>query len=189
MQPAMIIDRLAKCLGVCRGFARDRDGVSAIEFALIAPLMITLYLGGVEVTQAVAVDRKTTLIAHTVADLVAQVASVTNADMQDVLNASAAVAAPYVVSNLKVTVSSVVIDANGKATIAWSDTLNGTARAVGSVIALPSALAVANTSLIWGEVTYAYKPMVGWVITGTLNLGDQIYMRPRVANTVGRTAT
>ena len=29
-------------------------------------------------------------------------------------------------------VSSVKIDANGKATVAWSDTLNGTARAKGS---------------------------------------------------------
>jgi Flp pilus assembly protein TadG len=33
---------------------------------------VTLYLGGVEVSQAVAIDRKVTLIARTVADLIAQ---------------------------------------------------------------------------------------------------------------------
>ena len=62
---------------------------------MIAPLMITIYLGGVEVTQAVAVNRKTTIVAHTVADLVAQDTNVTNADMNNILAASAAVASPY----------------------------------------------------------------------------------------------
>ena len=32
-----------------------------------------------------------------------------------------------------------------------------------------------NTSLVWGEVSYAYKPVIGYVLTGTLNLKDQIY--------------
>ena len=65
--------------------------------------------------------------------------------------------------------SSVTIDANGNATVAWSDTLNGTARAVGSTVTLPAALNVANTSLIWSEVQYTYKPTIGYVMTGTLS--------------------
>ena len=44
-------------------FARDQRGVSAVEFALVAPLMITLYLGCVEISQGVGVDRKVTLTA------------------------------------------------------------------------------------------------------------------------------
>ena len=156
---------------------------------MIAPLMITVYLGGVEVTQAVAVDRKTTIVAHTVADLVAQDTNVTNADMSNILAASAAVASPYSQTNIKVTVSSIKIDATGKATIDWSDTLNGTARKNGDPVTLPPALAVANTSLIWGEVTYTYKPMFGWVLTGTFNLGDTIYMRPRIANFITRSVS
>jgi Flp pilus assembly protein TadG len=172
-----------------RRFCADRRGVSAVEFAMIAPLMITLYLGGVEVTQGVSVSRKTTLVARTVADLVAQDTNVNNADMNDILAASAAVASPYSASDLKVTVSSVTIDASGKATIAWSDTLHGTARSVGSVVTLNSALAVPNSSLIWGEVSYNYKPMFGWVLTGTFNLGDTIYMRPRNANFITRSAS
>ena len=78
--------------------------------------------------------------------------------------------APFPVSNLKVTVTSVQIDATGKATVDWSDTLNGTARAKGSTVTLPAALNVANTSLIWSEVQYSYKPVIGYVITGTLTL-------------------
>ena len=51
---------------------------------------------------------------------------------------------------------------------------------------LPAALNVANTSLIWSEVQYTYQPVIGYVMTGTLTLKDQIYMRPRVSDTVAR---
>ena len=78
--------------------------------------------------------------------------------------------------------SSVTIDAQGKATIAWSDTLNGTARAKGATVTLPAALAIPNSSLIWSEVQYTYKPVIGYVVTGTLTLKDQIYMRPRLSD-------
>jgi Flp pilus assembly protein TadG len=81
-------------------------------------------------------------------------------------------------------VSSVKIDSAGKATVAWSDPLNGTAQTMGSAVTSPAALNVANTSLIWSEVQYTYKPVIGYVMTGTLTLKDQIYMRPRVSDTV-----
>ena len=55
---------------------------------MLLPLMVTLYLGGVEVSQAIAVDRKVTLVARTLADLVAQATSITNADMTNILNAA-----------------------------------------------------------------------------------------------------
>ena len=172
-----------------RRLASDERGVSAVEFAMLLPLMLTLYLGAVEISQGVAADRKVTLTSRTVADLVSQVSSINNADMTNSLNAAAAVMAPFGASNLKVTVSSVTIDAQGKATIAWSDTLNGTARSVGATVTLPTALAVANTSLIWSEAQYSYTPTIGYIISGTLTLKDQIYMRPRLSDSVTRTAT
>lgn len=165
----------------------DQRGVSAVEFAMLLPLMLTLYLGTVELSQGIGADRKLTLTARTVADLVSQVTSVNNAGMTNSLNAAAAVMAPYPSTNLKVTVSSVRIDKDGKATIDWSDTLNGTARAKGSTVTLPAALATPDSTLIWAEVQYAYKPTVGYLISGTLTLKDQIYMRPRQSDDVKRT--
>jgi Flp pilus assembly protein TadG len=167
-----------------RGFARDERGISAVEFAMLLPLMITLYLGGVEVSQGVSIDRKVTLVARSVSDLVAQATSVNSTDMTNILNAASAVVAPYSDTKLKITVSSVVIDNAGVAKVAWSKTKNGTARAVNSNVSLPAALNVANTSLIWAEAQYAYTPSIGYVISGTLNLTDQIYMRPRLSDTV-----
>jgi Flp pilus assembly protein TadG len=166
--------------------ARDQRGVSAVEFAMLLPLMITLYLGAVEISQGVAINRKVTLTTRTVADLASQVSSINNTDMTNLLNASAAVVAPFAAGQLKVTVSAVSVDNNGVAKVTWSDTLNGSARAVGSTVTLPAALNVPNSQLIWSEVSYYYTPTIGYVVTGSLNLQDQIYMRPRLSDTVTR---
>jgi Flp pilus assembly protein TadG len=178
---------LARARRPVRALLRDQRGISAVEFAMLLPLMVTLYLGGVEVSQAVAVDRKVTLVARTLSDLVAQATNVTTSDITNILAASAAVVVPYSDSKLKITVSSVKIDSTGVAKIAWSDTKNGTARTVGSTVTLSAALNTANTSLIWAEAQYAYTPAIGYVITGTMNLRDQIYMRPRLSDCVTRT--
>jgi Flp pilus assembly protein TadG len=173
--------------GLAGRMARDERGVSAVEFALLLPLMLSLYLGVVEISQGIGADRKVTLVSRTVADLVSQVTTISNLEMINSLNASTAVIAPYDPTKLKIVVTSVSVDANGNATVAWSDTLNGTARAKGATVALPAALNVPNTSLIWSEVQYTYKPVVGYVVTGTLTLKDQIYMRPRLSDLVTRT--
>jgi Flp pilus assembly protein TadG len=166
-------------------FAADQRGVSAVEFAILLPLMLTLYLGGAEISQAVSADRKTTLVAHTVGDLTAQASNVASSDVTNTFSAATAVAYPLAPSNLTVTLSSVCIDSTGtKATIGWSQTHNGTARSGTVTSLIPSALMVANTSLIWGEAHYAYKPTIGWTITGTLNLGDQFFLRPRLSCSV-----
>jgi Flp pilus assembly protein TadG len=171
-----------------RRFVRDPRGVAAIEFAMLLPMMVALYLGTVEVSQGVSIDRKVTLTTRTVVDLVTQSASINNASMTNILDSSAKILSPYPTGNLRVTVSAVTIAADGKATIAWSDTRNGTAHPVGQQVTLPSpALAVPNTTLIWSEVAYPYTPQIGYVITGTVNLSDQIYMRPRLSDTVTRT--
>jgi len=171
--------------------ARDQRGVSAVEFAMLLPLMLTLYLGGVEVSQGVAADRKVTLTARAVADLVAQSTSITDTQMTDIKSAATAVSAPFSSANLKLTVSQVKItDTQGDAVIDWSDaSANNTARAVGAPVTLPTALKTCSGPpcyLIWGEVQYSYRPVIGYVVTGTLTLKDQIYMRPRQGNSVCR---
>jgi Flp pilus assembly protein TadG len=165
---------------------RDERGVSAVEFAMLLPLMLTLYLGTAEISQAIGINRKVTLTANTVADLASQVSTITNADMTNLLNASAAVIAPYDDTKLKVTVSRVDIDAQSNAKVVWSDTKGGTARAVNSTVAVPAALKIPSTSLIWGEASYTYTPTIGYVVTGSLNLSDQIYMRGRLTDQIAR---
>jgi Flp pilus assembly protein TadG len=131
-------------------------------------------------------DRKVTMTVRAVADLAAQTTSISNTDMTNILNAATAVVAPYPATTLQVKVSSVSVNSQGKATIVWSDAYNTTARTAGSTVTLPTALNVANTTVIWGEVQYGYTPTIGYVLTGTMNLSDQIYMRPRLSTCVTR---
>ena len=172
--------------GLAGRLRRDERGVSAVEFAMLLPLMLTMYLGTVEVSQGIGASRKLSLTTRAVADLVSQMSSINNADMTNSLNAAATVMAPYSTSNLKVVVSSVTIDSTGKATVAWSEQLNSAVRATGSTITLPTALNVPNTSLIFSEVQYNYTPTIGYIISGTISLKDQIYMRPRLSDKVTR---
>ncbi|MFA6265667.1 MAG: TadE/TadG family type IV pilus assembly protein [Pseudolabrys sp.] len=160
-----------------RRFARDQRGVSAVEFALVAPIMIGLYFGCVEISDAVSADRKVSLTAAALANLSAQVTTISTSDMTNILNASGSIIAPYSTSKLKMTITCISIDASKKATVKWSVTSGGSANS--GTMTLPSALAVANTQLIMAEASYSYTPTVGYNITGTLNLSDKMYMAPR----------
>lgn len=173
------ISRLSK-------IARDQRGVSAVEFALLAPMMIGLYLGCVEISQGVAADRKVSLISAALANLTAQVTTISATDMTNILDASSAIIQPYSANLLKMTVTCLKIDANKNVSVKWSATRGGTANT--GTMTIPTALAVANTYLILSEASYAYTPLVGVTITGTLTLSDKMYMSPRItAPTYGAT--
>jgi Flp pilus assembly protein TadG len=169
-----------------RRLAGDQNGASAIEFALLLPLMLTLYISGVEISQAVGADRKVTIIAHTVADLVAQttVQPLAPTDVSNALAAAGAIVTPYTASNLKVVVSQVKIDNNGNATINWSQATPTSAKhAPGAPVTLDPNLntqSMRGSCYVWGEATYAYTPQLGYAITGTLNMYDQIFLAPRM---------
>jgi Flp pilus assembly protein TadG len=188
MKLALILARTRRPL---RRFLADKRGVSAVEFAMLLPLMVTLYLGGVEVSSAVAIDRKVTLIVRTLGDLVSQATSVDDPTMTSIFAATTAVMAPYPDSTLNITVSSVQINSQGVAKVSWSNAKpgHGTPHPIGSTVTLPAALNVPSTSLIWAEASYAYTPTIGYVMTGTKNLTDQIYMRPRLSDCVLRPTT
>jgi Flp pilus assembly protein TadG len=168
------------CLLTIRRFLQERRGVSAVEFALLLPVMLTLYLGGTEVTQGITIKRKTTIVTRAIGDLVAQSSTITNTQMTNILGAAASIVAPYPVADLKIVVSSVSIDGAGVAKIVWSDaTANTTARTPGTDVTLPTGLnAFPNTTLIWAEASYT--------ITGDVNLSDKMYLRPRLVSKVCR---
>jgi len=170
-------------------FAGDCRGISAVEFAMLLPVMLTLFLGSVEASQGIATDRKVELTAHTLADLSSQYTDITNADMANILNAGSAIIAPYSAANLKEVISEISINAQGNATVVWSDTLNGTALTVGQSVTVPSSLATPNSYLVLAQVQYSYNPTYGYVMTGTLTLSDQSFMRPRESTSIARSAS
>jgi Flp pilus assembly protein TadG len=175
-----------------RRFGADGAGISAVEFALILPFMVTLYLGSVELGDGLAVQFRTTLAARTVADLTSQYVNIDTATMNQILGAASAVVAPYSANNMTVTVSEVTTtDANGDAQVTWSAANSGNGRTVGSSVTLPTALQTLpkNTKLILGEVTYPYNPQFGYVLTGIINIYESQYFYPRLSTCVNYSST
>jgi Flp pilus assembly protein TadG len=166
--------------------ARDRRGSSAVEFAIIAPLMLGLYIGCVEISDGVAADRKVTLTAGALANLASQVQTIDTPGMSNIMNAATAIISPYSAGNLTTTVTCIKIDAAKIATVAWSATVGGTAKSKGSAITVPTEISIASSSLVLAEVTYLYRPVTGYIpawshIAATgITLSDKMYMSPRI---------
>ena len=162
----------------------DRSGIAATEFAVIVPVMLVMFFGTVEFSSGVAVDRKVTLMARTLSDLTSQSTSVNDTDLAGFFAASRGVMTPYsstptlsTVSELYVTPGTLVVK------VQWSK--GSTPRAVGSTITIPTELKVANTYLIFSEVSYRYVPAVGKVMAAAgVNLTDVAYTRPRQSTCV-----
>ena len=170
-----------------RKFWVDTRAVAAVEFTIVLPFMLLLYVGGVELGNGLAIGVKVSETAHTVADLVSRNACVTDTSLSTMLGASSATIAPYSPGNATVIVSEVSTDANGKATVTWSKALNGVPLTPTTPITLPAALgnpSPANISLILGQVTYAYTPNLGYTISGTVPIADSYYLFPRVSSAV-----
>jgi Flp pilus assembly protein TadG len=172
-----------------RRLRHDRAGTSAVEFAVVLPMMMVLFFGTVELSNGVAVDRKVTLVARTLSDLTSQ-ANAQNGgtgnyiypqDLANVFSASGAIMWPYDTDGTmtRSIISEIYVDANGHATIAWSRANNATPNSCGAPITLPTGLAVPNTYLIYGQASYTYTPVVGYVMKTALTLNDQFYTRPR----------
>jgi Flp pilus assembly protein TadG len=176
---------ISKCAPLSR-LARNDAGVAAVEFALIAPILITLFLGAVEFSQAITVDRKLTALASSTADLVAQTEEIDDTEMANIFQASTAILTPYSTATLTVIVTGITIDGSGAATVTWSDTYQGTARSVGSTVTLPAALVVNNTCLVMSETTYNFSSVVGQFLTSGVNMDDTFYLRPRASDCVVR---
>ena len=174
---------------ISRRFRRDQSGVSTLEFALIAPLMLTVYLGTFEVTQGLAMDRLVKLNASTITNLVAQYTTISSSrDMPDLFAATAKIMAPYPGSQPVTVVSCIAIDARGNATVAWSQASGGSARQVGQSVTLPAALDKPSTQVILGETTMPYKSPIQFLPIGTWTLYAKTYMFPRASSAINLTA-
>jgi Flp pilus assembly protein TadG len=175
---------IASAKRILRRLAADRSAVSAVEFAILLPIMLVMFFGTDEFGEAITIDRKVGHVASALGDLVAQSKSLSEADMQNILDASASIITPYDTGKLSIVVSQVKIDAKGKATVDWSQARNTTPLAKKAAVTLPAGVNEPSTYLIMTETHYDYKPAVGYVLTGSLDLKGQFYLRPRLSSSV-----
>jgi Flp pilus assembly protein TadG len=161
------------------GFLRDDRGVSAVEFALIAPVMVTLYLGAAEMTMALNADRKVTGAANAVADLVAQDDFVSDAELADIYAAGDAIVFPNAPADLSLGITSVRMDADGDVFVDWSEGRGLPARGEDDVPDLPDGLLAPMDSVVMVEAQYPFRGPFPKESGPLVTLADTAYLRPR----------
>ncbi len=112
MKPSNPSRRAIGPLRTALRLGRDKRGVAAVEFALILPLMLLLYVGSSEVTQGVLASRKMSILSRSLADLAAQqpnATAMTDAKMTIIFGAATAIMSPFSTTSLQMVISSVDI--------------------------------------------------------------------------------
>jgi len=159
---------LSRIDGLLRCYRTDERGIAAVEFGLIAPIMLLMMLGAVEVGRATVVSRRFDLVTHVIADLVSRDASVTGAgDLPAIASAAQLIWKPYDASTLKFQVLQIRNAGAAAKKIApnttyvdWSYSFFGASiPAQCSLYPMPANLIVQGASSIVVNGFYTYTPL------------------------------
>jgi Flp pilus assembly protein TadG len=175
----------------------DRRGVAAVEFAFIAPVLLSLYFVTMEVSQGIEANKKVGRIGSMVADLVTQQDQINRSQLEAIMKIGGAILQPYNRSNPTITVTAIRIsnDNTPTVTVAWSRQLVNNAGTAGlaknSTTTVPDNLKIKGTFLIRVTTDLNYTPVLTWSADQKSTLGlaaafDKIsmsetyYLRPRM---------
>jgi len=176
-------------------FRKEQGGVAAVEFALILPVMITLFFGMVETTLALICRADVSQMASTTADLISQVDTASTADISNVYAAAGVILYPYysggTTGKPTTRITRIVYDGTSPlpastGTVQWTCTQTGTgtlappARSKNDTVTLPKPLITTATgSVIMAEVAYNYASPTTQTIVGSINMSNNFYTKPR----------
>jgi len=173
----------------------DQSGLAAVEFALILPIMLLLFLGSFETTNLVLAYMKVEASAETAADLVAQTRVNTvlqSTDFTNITNAAKQVLTPLPTSGtlLKIAYASVTYN-TGSAVIDWHTEVNSATPITTANI--PNNASLANLgnqtngstdSVIIVTLTYSYSSPFAYLLSSSYTLTEAAFNRPRYMNCV-----
>lgn len=181
---------------------RDRRGVAAIEFAFIAPVLLSLYFVTMEVAQGIEANKKVGRIGSMVADLVTQQLSVDTDALDAIMKIGGAILQPYNRTKPTIVITAIKIsdDSAPKATIEWSrkmvDGKFSAGPAAKEEVKVPPKLLIRNTFLIRVSSELDYRPVITWTAQQKAALGlaaafdniemqETYYLRPRMSAEIG----
>lgn len=175
MHEAKIVMRTLLNARTWRGLWRNVDGVAAVEFAFLAPLLMLMLLGTIELGRAINTDRHFTQAVSSTGDLVAREEYLGKSDsgatsnLNNMMLSIKHLMQPYDASTLKLAVYSVKVsstDAN-KAKVQWRYSYNNMpVPAKCSDYTLPKDIAVKGGSVIVVDATYNFKSLFGSYVPG-----------------------
>jgi Flp pilus assembly protein TadG len=167
--------------GFLRRFARDRRGMGAVEFALIAPVLIVLYISGSELSMFLTLNRKVQHATSTINDLITQTSSIDPAGIDGVYNAAKSIITPYKLTPLKILTNAVFIDNQGLAKVVWSYSNDKNLIVPkGRPFTVPASFGSLRSKQIVVVTThYDYVPIIGSSVMSARDIGSTSYLHPR----------
>jgi Flp pilus assembly protein TadG len=168
-----------------RKLGSDRRGVSAVEFAMLAPVMIFFYFGLAEFCQGYMAQKRASHSAAMVADLIAQRERITTGEIDDIFQVGELIMAPFTANGMSLRVSSARRIDDSTVRIDWSRGSGGmTARTTGSSIDVPDGLIAIGESVVVSESLYDYDSPVDYMMSGITTFSHTFYLRPRTVERV-----
>jgi Flp pilus assembly protein TadG len=171
---------------ICRRFADSTRGVAAIEFAMILPVLVLMFLASFDAGNAIAIYMKVRSATYTLAAITNQYTTIQSTDITAITGATSTVLSPYSGTPTVVIITQIKATSATAATVSWSYSPTGKALTTGaSVTGLPTNLAKNSCNntypcyLIYAQVAYTFTPTFGYFISGTLSLSDSLYVTPR----------
>jgi len=156
-----------------RRFGADTHAASAVEFALILPIMLLLLLATVDIARAIDIKTKLTILSRTISDFVTQGQTITPANLADIVRASKSVMYPYSDSSITIDIQSIRQQPDLSYKIDWSyPPANAANRA--------TTLTPPDTSVVRTSVTYVYNLEFAGFLLPRLGL-DKITLRSTTA--------
>ena len=188
--PATIETAGSSSSGLLHRLAGCRKGVAAVEFGYIVPIMFMLFVGTVEFSQAITVDRRVTQVASSIADLIGREKTLTTTEMEGRMGIITSLLKPYSATPLKLTVLNVYIAAaTTDPKICWhyhhpqggtGSFTNGS-----SYSGMPTGILDAGSSVIVADVKYDYTPLIfNYFIQTGFPMTEKFYVKPRLSASV-----
>jgi Flp pilus assembly protein TadG len=192
--------------GNLRRFIDSDRAVAAVEFAMVMPILLLLFLGSFDAGNAIAVYAKVRAATYALASITNQYSNgsanatapaISTTTMTAITGAAAAILAPYSSSPATVVVSQIKATSATQAVVSWSySPTAGQALSQGATYSnLPSNFA-SNTCnstypcyAILAKVSYTFTPMFGSFISGPITLSDSLYTTPRISTCVQYNST
>ncbi len=156
--------------------------IGAVEFAITAPVLILLYLGGYQLMDAISAYRKVTVTARTLADLTSQNESITYAEATSIINGARQVMTPYSTEDSTLILAEIRVDGDGAPHLVWKWPSDADVSV--DDVDLPEPLKVPNTHVVFSQIVFHYTPVVGGSLLGSMTLSDHIFMNPRRSDSV-----
>jgi Flp pilus assembly protein TadG len=171
-----------------RRFARENKGVAALEFAIIAPLlMVPLLLGSVDLIDVMGANKRAQNAAASIADVVARDTEVSNAELNSLWRGLDILMYPNAPGDMEMRITSISIINASTARVIWSEGHGGmSGRTVGSTVNLDNRMMTVGTSVIMVEAVYKYDAPLGFLFQNQVHMTHNAYRRSRLVDPIPR---